>query len=492
MLKPDAPRVDRSPSATAVFALGAAATLATSVGLHVGAGRSVTLAAVGTLALAAVVTALQVPLLGLVGVTVVTVGNISDILIRYWGAPSINLLLIPGLALILAYRWIARGERPFLHGGTLAAIGAFLALLLSGSLYARDHEAALVAFDEALRNMIIVVFMLCFMSYKNSLRAMFDAILALAAVSVAVALYKYGISGDLANEFRGFARIPRYGGDRLAGFMADPNEYGAILVLMLPLAVHRAFWSDSLVMRGVAVAVAGGILASIMLTSSRGALVALFFGGLLFMLTLERKLAIRFMAAGAVAAVVALGMLSEELIARFSTIIAVAETGQATDPAVSGRLGAWAVAVRLFYDNPVLGVGPGNFNVLYQTTANDLGIIFGGRDLSPHGLYTEIASEHGVVGLLVFMTVIASAGRGVLRAMAMLRARGDRKAEAMCAAFGVSLASYLAAMVFLHGSGARLLWMMLAVGLALPGIVRHRLDGRSYGSASAPGGSAPL
>lgn len=479
-------RTPRFTPAPVIF--GAACLIALAVGAQLGAWRNVPVTAAGVAALALAIGAAQFPLLGLVGVTIVTVGNLADVLIRFWGMPSITPLLIPGLAFILGYRWLLRSERPFVHGGALAAIAVFVLMSFASLLHAHEYGIALDESIEITKNMIVVIFALSFFHYRNSVNAFVDAIVAFSLLAGMFAVYKYGISGDMANEFGGLARTPHYGGDRLAGFLGDPNEYGAVLVLILPLAVYRALWSRSVAGRLLGLAAVAVILPSVMLTQSRGALVALVFGAALYGLTLERSLAIRYYAAAGVVATVALALLSDEVVARFSTIFDVAETGAATDAAVAGRLGAWAVAVQLFHDHPFLGVGAGNFNALYQTTAIDLGIIFGGRDLSPHGLYLQVLSEHGVVGLAIFLGIIGFAARGVLRAMAILRARGDRRTQAMCAALGIALASHLAAMIFLHGPGARLLWIFLTVAIALPAIVRNRIEAVGRGVSPSSGG----
>jgi O-antigen ligase len=254
---------------------------------------------------------------------------------------------------------------------------------------------------------------------------------------------------------------------------------------MMPFAAYRAFWSVDVVSRLVGIAAMAGILTMILLTGSRGALLALACGGLFFGLTLPRRLALVFFGAGAGLFFAMLSLLSDQVIARFSTLIEMVEIGQATDKGVEGRLGAWMVGVQLFFDNPFFGVGAGNFNSLYQTTANELGIIFGGRDLSPHGLYLEVLSELGAVGLSIYLAILAFSFRGVLRAIAMLRERTDPRDRALCVAFGIAFFSHLVALVFLHGPAGRLLWTFVAVGIAMPAIVRLRLADAAAGSASA-------
>lgn len=473
-----------------VFGLAAALAVALGLGLQLDQWRSIALLAVGAVALAGAFGAAQMPLLGLIGVVVVTVGNVADVLIRYWGAPSITMFLVPGLTFILMWRWIFNGERPLFPPGVIVAITVFLLMILLSVFYAHDYRTALAQFDETTRNMIIVLLFIMFFSYRHSVTVMAYSVLWLGVVCSALAVYKYGVAGDLANEYRGLVRISVSG--RLTGPWADPNYYGAILVMMLPFAVDRALWSRTTAGRLLGLIAIGLIVASLVLTRSRGAMLASICGAALYGLTLDRKSATLYFGAAVAAGFVVAGMLSDAIVARFSTVFEVAQTGLPPDLSVAERLSAWTVAVQLFYEHPVFGVGAGNYNTLYQTTANALNTTFSGRPLSPHGLYLEVLSEHGVIGLAIFLGIIGAAFAGLLRAMAILGAQGEMRARALCAAFAVALASHLVAMVFLHGPGARLLWLFLAVGIAMPAIVRHRLAARAQDGASPAGGALAL
>lgn len=491
MMKQGVSRVGIAAMTPAVVMLGLGAVAALGVGAQLGAWRNPEFVALGAFVVAAAFAAARYPLLGFIGVVIVTVGNLADVLIRFWGAPSITVFLVPGLTIILLCRLIVWGERPFLHGGALAATIVFVIITFLSSIYAHDFFATIHELDIISRNMVIVILTLCFLAYQKSFRYLGNCIIFVGVFCAFIAAYKYGIAGDIDNQYMGFARTA-HGGPRLAGTSADPNNYGALLVLILPFVIDRTLWSGGGWRRLLWLVAVAAVLASIMLTRSRGALIATGFGGLLFALTLERKLAIRFIGVGVVAAIATLGLLSEDLLARFTTIVDVAATGEAPDLSVSGRLAAWAVAIQLFHDHPLLGVGAGNFNTLFQTTANDLGLIFVGSDLSPHGLFLEVLAEYGTVGLAVYLAILAFAARGILLAMALLRAQGDLRAHAMVAAFGVGLASHLAAKFFLHSPGERLLWIFITVAIALPAIVRHRLSGRSYGADPIAGQSVRL
>ena len=457
--------------ALAVFTV--AVLLAMFVGIGVGRDDPPVMILLGLVGFGAAILAARLPQLALVGVVVVTFANLSDVLIRYHGLPSLNKLMTPGLMFILGYRYLIIGERPFSDRTVIALMLGFLLLILVGAQIATRYEVALAELDEAARNMLLVLLALAFFRQRGALDAFGAALVACALVLGGIAAYKYSL-GNIDNPYWGLGRTGD-GGSRLSGPEADPNGFGSVLVVMLPFTIDRALWGRSRGARLLGLVAAGLAVAMILFTQSRGALVSALFSGALYAFSLDRRTALRLAVAAAVTVTVVGAILSQEMVERFASILEMAETGEAADRAVEGRLGSWMVAVRLFMDNPVLGVGAGNFNVLYQDTANELGLIFRGRDRSPHSLYLEVLSEFGLVGFLLFMTAIALAARGVLRAMAMLRARGEMRLRALCAAFGMALAGHLAAMAFLHGPGARPLWMLLAIGIALPRIVMFEL-----------------
>ena len=54
-------------------------------------------------------------------------------------------------------------------------------------------------------------------------------------------------------------------------------------------------------------------------------------------------------------------------------------------------------------NNPIFGVGPGNFNNYAQ---NYLGYDLRDSELSPHNIYLEILAEYGIIGFLIFILIL--------------------------------------------------------------------------------------
>jgi O-antigen ligase len=430
--------------------------------------------AVGLAALMAGGLAVAFPLLGLVGFVAMISLNLSDNLIVYWGLPSINRLVAPGLAAILAWRLLFQGVKPFVDARTMLWLSVYLILIWVSSLYAYDRGATMEEFLKQFRFVLITLLVLAFFGIRGGIFAFSGTLVATSIFVGVLMIHKYA-TGDMTFDYGGFAKAGE-ASTRFMGPFRQPNEYGAILVFVMPFALDWALWGSRRWMRVLGATAAVLILSGILLSQSRGALVALFVGACVYAFMFDRRMVLRLAVAGALAAVMAGFALSEELLARFASIFAAADLSAPPDRAVEGRLGSWAVAMELFARSPFIGVGGGNFNSLYQDTANDLGLIFRGEDRSTHSIYLEYLSEYGLIGLAAMLAIFLQAGRGAAEAIRRMRALGEARLTAICGAHAAGLAGFLTAQAFLHGG--LFLWPVVAIGIALPRIMdselRHR------------------
>jgi O-antigen ligase len=105
----------------------------------------------------------------------------------------------------------------------------------------------------------------------------------------------------------------------------------------------------------------------------------------------------------------------------------------------------WTTAMRVFAESPVIGVGPGNWGVVASEMVqpNELG----GRYWNPqrlyekslHNMYLEILAEHGILGILALVALLADFWR---RNLALRSAEAQRLWEAAGGTFrlrGVAL-----------------------------------------------------
>lgn len=149
----------------------------------------------------------------------------------------------------------------------------------------------------------------------------------------------------------------------------------------------------------------------------------------------------------------------------------------------SGRSDVWKVAERVIEDHPVLGVGLNNFPVVAkQYTAQpgelkDLQLIVD-RPHVTHNIYLQFLADTGIIGLLLFLTIVGACIHAAFWAAHRFEALGDDAGEAISRALVVALIGMLSASLFISNGVDKRLWILFALGPALAGIAsRERLPG---------------
>lgn len=142
----------------------------------------------------------------------------------------------------------------------------------------------------------------------------------------------------------------------------------------------------------------------------------------------------------------------------------------ASDASVRNRAGENLAAVHMFLDHPWLGVGPGNYPVLYTKYSETIGLDSRNEGRHPHNLYLEALAETGLVGGLVLFALMARALQGAWRARGALGGRDGLLAEGVF----VALVGYMINGFFLHPSAySRYLWLTLGFGLVCGRLARR-------------------
>lgn len=266
---------------------------------------------------------------------------------------------------------------------------ALLALGLVSSLFARSFEAGA---STTLRYASFVGLYFVVTQYIGDhrlLKRLATALVAASAGAAAMALWNFFVVGaPLAR--------PRYG---------DPNDLGFILATAIPIGMWLAMYGDAR-RRMLAVVLTAIVATGLLLTFSRGAMLGLGVGLVWHALTDRRHVRV-LVAAGAVAIAfaAALVQVNAETVAA-----ALGAKSRISDYNVESRFVAWAGALELAADHPVIGIGPGNFGLYYYELTDSPPGTFALQ--VTHNAYLDMASEIGFVGLGLFLAfLIMSFGR---------------------------------------------------------------------------------
>jgi len=165
---------------------------------------------------------------------------------------------------------------------------------------------------------------------------------------------------------------------------------------------------------------------------------------------------------GIAGGVAALPFVGEALIDRMSTIV-----NFDTDRTLFRRLTYNLIGLDLLSQNPVFGIGPGNFPSYY---IGDEYRWYPGRELAPrqlHNTYLEVAVETGLIGLGLFLAFLITA----LRAVWQVAARQDRLGSHAKALF-YGFLGFLIASTFMPNEDIKFTWILPALC-----ICAARLDG---------------
>ena len=142
-----------------------------------------------------------------------------------------------------------------------------------------------------------------------------------------------------------------------------------------------------------------------------------------------------------------------------------------------GRSDIWAIGLRMFRANPVLGVGSGNFQVAERFFLHQPGLI-SRADLiivtpqPAQNLYLSFLSELGIPGFLVFVTILLSAFACAWRSALIFKRRDMPDMELVARCLLLSLVAFMTSNVFLTDDYSKQLWLIIGLCPAVYALAR--------------------
>ncbi|HEY9285091.1 MAG TPA: O-antigen ligase family protein, partial [Pyrinomonadaceae bacterium] len=267
-----------------------------------------------------------------------------------------------------------------------------LALLLCAAValsvpLAIDRALALDAFWESCaKSVITFIFIVNIVRTERRLKLMLYLALAITLLLCLMALNDYRL-GNLTVE--GY----RVQGKSTGGMFENTNDLAIHLVTMLPLAVGLGLAGRGLVRKLLFGACAAMILATVVITFSRGAFLALLASGVFMAWKFgRRRRAVVFGALAATAAVF-LALAPGEYWVRVASIFDSSLDRYGSSTARTALLMRSVVATLA---NPFLGVGIGNF------------VLTSPRAQVTHNAYTQVSAEAGVVASIIYTMFIVA------------------------------------------------------------------------------------
>lgn len=185
---------------------------------------------------------------------------------------------------------------------------------------------------------------------------------------------------------------------RQTGPFENPNLFGHYLVFNACLALYlRETWVSARWpwTRGLALGAVAILSSAILVTGSRGTLLA---AGLVAVFVVARSVTIGRRRGAAAAAVAALATAATVLVVHRTVPFLTERFLSAKN--LRGRIELWTTAIEAFTTSPVLGIGYGQYQQYFAA--------HGGKQIGAHSTYLMAAAETGVIGLAALLLLLGA------------------------------------------------------------------------------------
>lgn len=303
-----------------------------------------------------------------------------------------------------------------------------------------------------------------------------------AFVGGAVLSVVLGLTGLVSNELYSSATAFQTAGEagRLRGGSGDPNFLAAGLVPAIVIASALLISTRRLVAQFALVCSIGVLIIGLAASESRGGLLAVGVALIVALLVARRRTTlIAFVVAlvGFTAFWFAINPGSWQRVTHF-------------DSQGNGRADLWQVGWEIAGDHPVVGVGVGNFRSVspdYVRRPRELQYVdlIAERPLVVHNAYLQTLTETGLVGLLLYLTIIFTSLRAALLAARRFEAGGRLDMANVSRALIVAIMAGLTASFFISSETDARMWALFALGPVLLGISKRIALGDPEAAAEA-------
>lgn len=351
-------------------------------------------------------------------------GTLSKLLgIAAFGVTAVRVLLTARVRKLISFHWVAF---------------AYLCWVLLSASWAVNTYCSPV-FGCPVRNTInqyLQFFVMLWVLWeatptRSRLINLFQAYVLGAYVAALNTIYNYASGVSLKHAYGRYAA---------EGF--DPNDLGMLLALALPMAWYISSSSSSAFQRWLnrGYLVAGGV--AILLTGSRGALLATIVALSVVPWTMSQvRRGVRIAAVVCMfgAGILAVRFVPAELFKRLSTT-----TSEISEGTMNERLEIWKAGLTAVPARPLQGYGPAGWQM---ALSHRLGI------KGPHNTYLAILVDEGLIGLALYLAIFAL----ILRRLLMLPNVFERRVTLAL------LATLAVAITPLAWDTKKAAWMLLAL-----------------------------
>ncbi len=429
--------------------------------------------------------------------------NAAAVAVKFHGMPYTIGVVIPALLVVPVAFYLYR-KRPVIADLPMATIFVFLLVKLVSTLNAEDKG---YAWNEVLPFVLegVAIYVLVRNAARtvDVLRALVWALL-LAGVFMSLVVIFQEITASYSRPYGGFGQVGRdwfighSKNPRLSGPIGDPNYFAQILLTLVPVGLLRIWGERTVFLRLLAAGATGVIVFALTLTFSRGAGVA--FVVVLAMMTVFRYIRLYQLVTivGGIVLLLSFVPAYKERVATLTSVVGATDTSDSAgaDQSVQSRSTEMRAAGLVFFDHPLLGVGPGSFPLYYQEYARRVGLEIhetarSGRRAGEearresHSTILSIAADLGVAGLLSFLAIVGVTFRRLNRARKRWLTVHPEAAN-LATTLMLAMAAYLTCGLFLTLAFERYFWLIVALAGSAAALDVGKEDEKAVTSETAP------
>lgn len=292
--------------------------------------------------------------------------------------------------------------------------------------------------DSTLRFVSIIIFFITTTALVNTRERFLRSILLTLVCMDIAALYmfrEYSLYGGIYSNFRP------------SGILGDPNYTALNLLTVIPILIFLVKNVESNVEKLFIYGSLALNLAAVGLSQSRGGFIAL--GVELLLIALVQKMKIKSMLGFMILLLLLVSVLPVNIASRFNT-----EDNTGVKASTESRYQLVITGLFMFKENPLLGVGPGNFKAYSDTYNEEVS-----RRQIAHNSYLELAAELGVGGLFLYILI----AQKTLKSLNELRQRyiAEPRLTAITTGIRIGLIGYLIAAIFLSAEFEKIYWFLV-------------------------------
>lgn len=270
-----------------------------------------------------------------------------------------------------------------------------LGIMIISTIYAVDKGLAL---SESFR-FLSYVFMYFIIKYefnnKKQVNMLLNCFIFISFLLSCIGIVQYFTGFALAETFK---RTYEFGGSiRITSTFSNPNAYGAYLILIIFPLIMLSIYEKNKNKKIVYVLLSLLVIANMLMTFSRNALLGFVLGLLILSLIYSIKL---------IFALGGFGVLIFIIPPVFKRIIGIRNLAQN-----ELRIKLWKTALMMIKEHPILGVGNGNFVARYNEYVNKYKELkyYNYKNYPSHNSFLKVQSELGLIGIVSFAGVVIMA-----------------------------------------------------------------------------------